>query len=65
MEERIKPWPAFSVSVKLWVHSDMYSLDPFSCPEYIESLSQGPDGTSAKKQGSPEMISDDGAQRDR
>jgi len=37
----MKPWPTFSVNVKLWLHSDMYIWAPFLDPENIKSLSLG------------------------
>jgi len=37
----MKPWPTFSVNVKLWLLSDMYIWAPFLDPEDIKSLSLG------------------------
>jgi len=41
-----------------------YIWVPFFDPENINILSLGPHGTSVKGQGSPELISDYGGQRD-
>jgi len=62
----MKPRPAFSVSVRPWLHSRHVHLCSFFLnPEDIKSLKWGPSGTLAKEQGSLEMISDYGAQRAR
>ena len=35
----MKPQPTFCVSVKLWLHSDVYLGSSFLDPEEIESIS--------------------------
>ena len=53
----------FSVSVKLWPHSDMYIWAPFSWNQRtLRVYVCGPFGTLAKVQGTPELVSDYGAQ---
>ena len=60
----MKPQPTFSVNVRLWLHSDSYTWVPFSWNQTILRVKVwGPSGTLAMKQGSPELISDYGAQR--
>jgi len=66
VKQRMKPWASFSVSVMLWLHSDMYIWAPFSWIQRTLRIEVwGPYGTLAKEQGSPELISDYEAQRAR
>jgi len=59
----MKPRPTFSVSVKLWLHSDVYNWSPFSWTQRtLRVYIWGPSGTLAKEQGSTELVSDYGAQ---
>jgi len=37
----MKTWPTFSVSVKVWVHSDMYIWVRFLDPNDINTLRTG------------------------
>jgi hypothetical protein len=54
----MKPQATFSLSVKLWLQSDIYTWAAFS---WIQWKS----GNFAKEQGSPELVSDFGAKRAR
>jgi hypothetical protein len=54
----MKPLPALSLSVKLWLHLDIYLGSVFLDPEDIKNLSLGSSGTLAKEQVSPELVSD-------
>jgi hypothetical protein len=60
----IKPWPTFSVGVRFWLHSDIYIWVSLSWIQRILRVYVwGPSRNSAKEQGSPELISDYGAQK--
>jgi len=64
VEYRKKPQPTFSVSVRLWLHSDMYIWVPFSWIQRIVKVYVWePSGNLAVEQGSPELLSDYGAQQ--
>jgi hypothetical protein len=59
----MKTRPTFTVSVKLWLHSDMYIWVNFSWTQRILRVYIWvPSGPLGKEQGSPELISDYGAQ---
>jgi hypothetical protein len=60
----MKPWPTFSVNMRLWLYSDTYIWVPFSWNQRILKVKVwGPSGTLAMEQGSPQLISDYGAHR--
>jgi hypothetical protein len=53
VEQRMKPWPIFSVSVKPWLHSDVYLGSIFLEPEDIKSIRLGVIWTFSKITGLP------------
>jgi hypothetical protein len=59
----MKPLPALSLNVKLWLHSDIHLGFFFLDPEDIKSLSLGSSATLAKEQVSPELVSEYGAKK--
>jgi len=62
----MKPRHTFSVSVELWLRSDMYIWVSFSWVQGILSVKVwGPYGTLSKEQSSPEIVSDYRAKRAR
>jgi hypothetical protein len=59
----MKPLPTFSVSVKLWLHSDLYEyiwVLPFWTQRILRVSVWGPSGMLVKEQGSLELVSDYG-----